>query len=61
MTKPTFEIEAAVKALREGKSLSGKDGILTFTGVLISNPAWRGYLISAIANTGQQIRLRPLC
>lgn len=29
MTKPTFDMDAAVKALREGKDLSGKDGILT--------------------------------
>ncbi|MCO1333549.1 IS256 family transposase [Microbulbifer sp. OS29] len=29
MTKPTFDMNAAVKALREGKDLSGKDGILT--------------------------------
>lgn len=29
MTKPTFDIDAAIKALREGKDLSGKDGILT--------------------------------
>lgn len=29
MTKPTFDMDAAVKALREGKDLNGKDGILT--------------------------------
>lgn len=29
MTKPTFDMNAAVKALRAGKDLSGKDGILT--------------------------------
>jgi len=29
MTKPTFDIEAALKALQEGKDLTGKDGILT--------------------------------
>tara|TARA_R110000850_G_C9903362_1_gene460002 strand:- start:36 stop:1241 length:1206 start_codon:yes stop_codon:yes gene_type:complete len=29
MTKPTFDIDAAIKALRAGKDLSGKDGILT--------------------------------
>jgi len=29
MTTPTFDMEAAVKALREGKDLNGKDGILT--------------------------------
>jgi len=29
MTKSTFDMDAAVKALREGKDLSGKDGILT--------------------------------
>ncbi|MCX2794679.1 transposase [Microbulbifer thermotolerans] len=29
MTKPTFDMDAAIKALREGKDLSGKDGILT--------------------------------
>ncbi|WKT59961.1 IS256 family transposase [Microbulbifer thermotolerans] len=29
MTKPTFDMDAAIKALREGKDLSGKDGLLT--------------------------------
>lgn len=29
MTNPTFDMEAALQALREGKDLSGKDGILT--------------------------------
>ncbi|GAB2888305.1 hypothetical protein GCM10027180_18380 [Microbulbifer echini] len=29
MTKPTFDMNAAVKALHEGKDLSGKNGILT--------------------------------
>lgn len=29
MTKPTFDIDAAIKALREGQDLTGKDGILT--------------------------------
>ena len=29
MTKPQFDMDAALKALREGKDLTGKDGILT--------------------------------
>jgi putative transposase len=29
MTTPTFDINAAIQALREGKDLTGKDGILT--------------------------------
>jgi len=29
MTKPSFDIEAALQALRDGKDLTGKDGILT--------------------------------
>lgn len=29
MTKPNFDIDAALKQLREGKDLTGKDGILT--------------------------------
>ena len=29
MTKPTFVMEAAIEALRAGKDLAGKDGILT--------------------------------
>lgn len=29
MTQPTFDMEAAHQALREGKDLTGKDGILT--------------------------------
>ncbi len=29
MTKPTFDMEAAIEALRAGRDLTGKDGILT--------------------------------
>ena len=29
MTTPTFDMQAAIQALRDGKGLSGKDGILT--------------------------------
>jgi len=29
MTQPTFDVQAAIQALREGKALNGKDGILT--------------------------------
>lgn len=29
MSKPTFDMDAALQALREGKDLTGKDGILT--------------------------------
>jgi len=29
MTKPTFDMDAALQGLREGKDLTGKDGILT--------------------------------
>ena len=29
MTQPTFDMQAAIHALREGKALNGKDGILT--------------------------------
>lgn len=29
MTTPTFDMEAALQTLREGKDLTGKDGILT--------------------------------
>lgn len=29
MTTPTFDINAAIQVLREGKDLTGKDGILT--------------------------------
>lgn len=29
MTQPTFDMQAAIQALREGKGLNGKDGILT--------------------------------
>lgn len=28
MTKPIFDMEAVLQALRDGKSLNGKDGIL---------------------------------
>jgi len=27
--KPQFDMDAALKALREGKDLTGKDGVLT--------------------------------
>jgi len=29
MTKPSFDMEAVLQALRDGKNLTGKDGILT--------------------------------
>lgn len=29
MTNPTFDIQAAIQALRDSKGLTGKDGILT--------------------------------
>jgi len=29
MTKTTFDMDAALQALRDGKDLTGKDGILT--------------------------------
>ena len=29
MATPTFDLEAAIKGLREGKDLTGKDGVLT--------------------------------
>ena len=29
MTQPIFDIQAALQGLREGKGLTGKDGILT--------------------------------
>ena len=29
MSKPTFDIDAALQALRDGQDLTGKDGILT--------------------------------
>ncbi|WP_226649272.1 IS256 family transposase [Microbulbifer variabilis] len=50
MTKPTFDMDAAVKALREGKDLSGKDGILTPLIKQLTEAAMRAELEEHLAN-----------
>lgn len=44
MTKPIFDMDAALKALREGKDLTGKDGILTLLIKLLTEAAMQGEL-----------------
>lgn len=50
MTKPTFDMDAAIKALREGKDLSGKDGILTPLIKQLTEAAMRAELEEHLAN-----------
>lgn len=50
MTKPTFDMDAAIKALREGKDLSGKDGILTPLIKQLTEAAMQAELEEHLAN-----------
>jgi len=56
MTKPTFDMDAAVKALREGKDLSGKDGILTPLIKQLTEAAMQAELEEHLANEDQPNR-----
>ncbi len=49
MTKPTFDMEAALQALRDGKSLNGKDGILTPLIKQLTEAAMQGELDQHLA------------
>jgi len=50
MTKPTFDMDAALKALREGKDLTGKDGILTPLIKQLTEAAMQAELNDHLAN-----------
>jgi len=50
MTKPTFDMEAALKALREGQDLTGKDGILTPLIKQLTEAAMKAELEEHLAN-----------
>lgn len=50
MTKPTFDMDAAIKALREGKDLSGKHGILTPLIKQLTEAAMQAELEEHLAN-----------
>ena len=43
MTKPTFDMEAVIEALRAGKDLTGKDGILTPLIKQLTEAALKGF------------------
>lgn len=49
MTKPTFDMDAALQALREGKDLTGKDGILTPLIKQLTEAALQGELEAHLA------------
>lgn len=50
MTKPTFDMEAALAQLREGKDLTGKDGILTPLIKQLTEAAMQAELDEHLAN-----------
>ena len=50
MTKPTFDMEAALQALRDGKDLTGKDGILTPLIKQLTEAAMQAELEDHLAN-----------
>jgi len=50
MSTPEFDMEAALKALREGKALTGKDGILTPLIKQLTEAAMQGELDQHLAN-----------
>jgi len=50
MTKPTFDIDAALQGLREGKDLTGKDGILTPLIKQLTEAAMQGELEAHLAS-----------
>lgn len=54
MTKPTFDMEAALKALREGQGLTGKDGILTPLMKQLTEAAMKAELDEHLANEDTQ-------
>jgi len=59
MTKPTFDMDAALQALREGKDLTGKDGILTPLIKQLTEAAMQGELLDSLVM--RKTNLEPLC
>lgn len=56
MTTPTFDMDAALKALREGKDLTGKDGILTPLIKQLTEAAMQAELDEHLANDSEPNR-----
>jgi len=56
MTKPTFDMEAALQALREDKDLAGKDGFLTPLIKQLTETAMQAELENHLANDAQPNR-----
>jgi len=56
MTKPNFDMEAALKQLREGKDLTGKDGILTPLIKQLTEAAMQAELDEHLSNKEQPNR-----
>lgn len=50
MTKPTFDMDTALQGLREGKDLTGKDGILTPLIKQLTEAAMQGELEAHLAS-----------
>ena len=56
MTKPTFDMDGALKALRDGKDLTGQDGILTPLIKQLTEAAMQAELDDHLANDDQPNR-----
>ena len=56
MATPTFDLEAAIKGLREGKDLTGKDGVLTPLIKQLTETALQAELDSHLAEKGSPNR-----
>ncbi|QIZ75755.1 IS256 family transposase [Ferrimonas lipolytica] len=56
MTKPTFDMEAAIEALRSGQDLTGKDGILTPLIKQLTEAALKAELDQHLAEDGSNNR-----
>ena len=56
MTKPTFDINEAIEALRNGADLNGKDGILTPLIKQLTEAAMKGELEEHLSQDGEPNR-----
>ena len=56
MTKPTFDINEAIEALRNGADLNGKDGILTPLIKQLTEAAMQGELEEHLSRDGEPNR-----
>ena len=56
MTKPTFDMDAALQGLREGKGLTGKDGILTPLIKQLTEAAMQAEIDEHLANESEPNR-----